>query len=219
MSRVCDVILSLLALCLFMPVLLPIALLLRLTGEGEIFYLQERVGKNQKIFKVIKLATMLKDSANLGHGAITVTSDPRVLPVGKFLRKSKINELPQIWNVLIGDMSVVGPRPLMLKQFNSYSERDREIISMMRPGLTGAGSIVFRNEEEYFEGSSDPDQVYRDLIAPAKALLEIWYFNNRSMALYFKLIATTVVAIFKPGRQLDRFLDDKTLMELKNKQK
>lgn len=215
-SRIIDFTLSLVAVSFLMPVVLPLALLLRLTGEGEVFYLQERIGRKGKIFRVVKFATMVKDSPNIGHGAITVTDDPRVLPVGKFLRRSKINELPQLWNVLVGEMSFVGPRPLMPKQFEFYSEREREIIMSMRPGLTGAGSIVFRNEEKYFDSSSDPDKIYRDVIAPGKALLEIWYFKNKSIVLYFKLIVITAIAIFKSDEIYDGFLDSGTATELRN---
>ena len=118
MTRVCDIFFSALALVFLSPLLIPIALLLRFTGEGEVFFVQERVGLNQQTFGLLKFATMLKDSANIGSGTITVRNDPRVLPVGKVLRKTKINELPQLLNILRGDMSVIGPRPLTRNHFN-----------------------------------------------------------------------------------------------------
>lgn len=214
--RTLDILFSVMAIFLLFPILLPVIILLRFTGEGEVFYLQERVGRNGNIFKVIKFATMLKNSPNLGHGAITVIADPRVLPVGKILRKTKINELPQLINILKGDMSFVGPRPLMLKQFEFYGAREKQIISEMRPGLTGAGSIIFRDEEKYFDGMIDPDEVYRKIIAPGKALIECWYYNNRSIGLYFKLIILTAVAVLNSSIHLDHFLDDKTSAELRN---
>jgi lipopolysaccharide/colanic/teichoic acid biosynthesis glycosyltransferase len=117
MLRVLDFGFSAIALLVLMPLLLPVCILLRFTGEGEVFYAQTRIGLNGKTFKLLKFATMLKNSPQIGAGAITVTNDPRVLPIGRFLRKTKINELPQILNILLGDMSIVGPRPLMPQQF------------------------------------------------------------------------------------------------------
>lgn len=162
-----------------------------LTGEREVLYLQKRVGRGKKTFYVIKFVTMLKNSPYLGSGAITLQNDPRVLPIGGFLRKTKLNELPQLFNILKGDMSLVGPRPLMLKQFNLYDKNVQAVISDMRPGLTGLGSIAFRDEEQFFVGGVDPDIVYRNKIAPTKALLETWFYNNRSVFIYVKLIMFT----------------------------
>ena len=115
MERFFDVFLSSIALIFLSPLLLPIIIILKLTGEGEVFFMQERIGRNGRLFKLIKFATMLKNSPNLGTGTVTMKHDPRILPVGKFLRKTKINELPQLLNILLGDMSVVGPRLLQLK--------------------------------------------------------------------------------------------------------
>ena len=113
MQRLLDVFLSGIAIILLGPILAPIACVLKITGEGEVFYKQARVGKGGSSFGLIKFATMLKDSPSIGTGEITIKNDPRVLPLGKFLRKSKINELPQLWNIFIGDMSIVGPRPMV----------------------------------------------------------------------------------------------------------
>ena len=112
MQRLFDILFSAVALCVLLPMLAFIAFFLRLTGEGEVFYRQWRVGKNDEPFELLKFATMLKDSPNLGTGTITQKNDPRVLPMGGFLRKMKLNEVPQLWNIFVGDMSVVGPRPL-----------------------------------------------------------------------------------------------------------
>ena len=136
MQRFFDMLLSGLALLVLAPLLLVIAMLLRLTGEGEIFFLQERVGKAGKPFKLIKFATMLKNSPNIGTGTVTMKDDPRVLPMGKFLRKTKINEIPQLFNIFLGDMSIVGPRPLPVdetKRINDASHRRRLSV---KPGLT-----------------------------------------------------------------------------------
>jgi lipopolysaccharide/colanic/teichoic acid biosynthesis glycosyltransferase len=122
--------------------------------------LQERVGKGGTSFKLFKLATMLKDSPNIGSGEITVKNDPRVLPLGRFLRKSKINELPQLWNILSGDMSVVGPRPMVADTYAHYSQEAQDILNSVRPGLTGLGSIIFRDEESFLDQRDDPVSFY-----------------------------------------------------------
>ena len=146
MDRFFDIFFSGIAILLLSPLLVPIAILLRLTGEGEVFFLQDRIGKDGKIFKLFKFATMLKNSPNIGTGTVTMKEDPRVLPVGKFLRKTKINELPQLLNIFFGDMSVIGPRPLTTETFAAYSENTQSLIGLVRPGLSGLGSIIFRGE-------------------------------------------------------------------------
>ena len=128
MDRFFDIIFSIFALLVFLPIFIIIILILKFTGEGEVFFLQERIGKGGKIFKLLKFATMLKDSPNIGTGTVTMKNDSRILPVGKFLRKTKINELPQLLNILFGDMSVIGPRPLTPQTFKSYSFNIQETI-------------------------------------------------------------------------------------------
>ena len=142
MERFFDLVFSSLALVILSPLLFPIIVILRLSGEGEIFFLQDRVGKNGKVFKLFKFATMLKDSPNIGSGTLTIKNDPRILPVGKLLRKTKINELPQLLNIFFGDMSLIGPRPLAIQNFNSYSKEIQNTITLVRPGLSGIGSII-----------------------------------------------------------------------------
>lgn len=132
-----DLIIAFIALLIFSPLLIPIMIILKLTGEGEVFYLQERVGKNNKPFDIWKFATMVKNSPSLGTGDVTIKNDPRVLPFGQWLRKTKINELPQILNVLFGSMSIVGARPLMSQSFNQYSDEVKEVIYNTPPGITG----------------------------------------------------------------------------------
>ena len=216
MIRLFDILFSGLALTILAPLLLPVCIILRLTGEGEIFYLQQRVGRNGKMFGLLKFATMMKNSPQIGSGAITVANDPRVLPVGRFLRKTKINELPQIINILRGDMSLVGPRPLMKKQFGFYSENAQERIMSVRPGLTGVGSLIFRDEERFFDGSSNPDQIYMQIISPAKQMLELWYIERAGLLLYFQLIILTAISVVVPrfdasfvlSREIRKKLDD-----------
>jgi len=155
MPRIIDILLAVLTLLVLLPLFVPIIIILLLTGEHKVFYLQNRVGYNNKNFRIIKFATMLVNSANMGSGSLTLKNDPRVLPFGTFLRKTKINELPQILNIIIGDLSIVGPRPQMLVDFEKYSEEVQQKIYQVRPGLTGIGSIVFRDEESLISEASE----------------------------------------------------------------
>ncbi len=216
LTRFFDILICIIAIIFLLPIFLLVSLILRFTGENEVFYLQERVGREKNTFFVYKFATMLKNSPNIGAGAITLRGDPRVLPFGKFLRKTKINELPQLLNILKGDMSLVGPRPLMKKQFNFYDKKDQNLISLMRPGLTGVASIVFRDEEKYFNNKTDPDKIYRKKIAPSKAILESWFYNNRTLWLYFKLIFLTIIAVLIPTKDFLKILDDETKEKLRD---
>ena len=199
MKRFLDVFLSFLALVVLAPFLLPVVVILRFTGEGEIFYIQERVGRGGKSFGLYKFATMLKNSPNIGAGEITVREDPRVLPFGKFLRKTKLNELPQLWNIFIGDMSVVGPRPMVLNTYAHYPEQAREKLNTVRPGLTGIGSIVFRDEERYLVDLDEPIEFYRENIIPYKSDLEIWFVKNNTLWLYIKIIFVTAWVVIFPS--------------------
>lgn len=205
MKRLLDVVLSLLALMVLMPFLIPVIIILRLTGEGEIFYIQERAGRGGETFGLYKFATMLKDSPKIGAGEITVHGDFRVLPFGKFLRKTKLNELPQLWNILIGDMSVVGPRPMVLNTYAYYSDASRHKLDTIRPGLTGIGSIIFRDEERLLTDCENPMQFYRDHIIPYKSELELWFIKNNSLWLYIKIIFVTAwVVVFPSSNIVDK---------------
>lgn len=199
MRRFLDIFFSSIAILFFLPLLIPVMVILKLTGEHYIFYTQERIGKNEKPFKVLKFATMLKDSPNMDGANVTKRNDPRVLPFGKFLRKTKINELPQLFNIWLGQMSVVGPRPLTKDQYFNYSDEQRQYISMLTPGLTGIGSIVFRDEETIMEKSGmDYNLIHDTIIAEYKGDLENWYFNNQSVFIYIKIICYTVIAVLNP---------------------
>ena len=201
MERFFDVLFSSLALLVLFPLLLPIVLILKLSGEGEIFFLQERIGKGGDVFKLFKFATMLKDSPNIGTGTVTMRGDPRVLPVGKFLRKTKVNELPQLLNIFFGDMSVIGPRPLTPKTFNSYALNTQAIVKKVRPGLSGVGSIIFRDEEEIMQGASASVDFYDNVIAPYKGSLEEWFVSNKSLYIYFLAIFITAwTVVFPPTK-------------------
>jgi lipopolysaccharide/colanic/teichoic acid biosynthesis glycosyltransferase len=141
---------------------------------------------------------MLKNSPGIGTGSITLRNDPRVTKVGKFLRKTKINELPQLINVLIGNMSFVGPRPQMKVDFDIYTDTVKEAISQMKPGITGLGSIFFRDEEEDLSNAMDPRAYYVDVIAPRKGSLEVWYLNHFSFMTDMKLLLLTLIVIVFP---------------------
>lgn len=207
MKRIIDIVLSLIALLILSPLLVPIAIILRFSGEGEIFYRQQRIGRKGQPFGLYKFATMLKESPNIGTGTHTTKNDPRVLPVGGFLRKTKINELPQLLNILLGDMSIIGPRPTVQAHFALYPEAARREIEKVRPGLSGIGSIVFRDEETIL--STSPlgyKKCYDEVIAPYKATLEQWYVTHQSVLLDFLLIGITVWVVLFPSSRIHRSL-------------
>ena len=203
-KRLLDLIVSMVALILLLPIFILIIILLRFTAEGEVFYFQERVGLNNSRFQIWKFATMLKNSMNMGTGSITLQNDFRVTFIGKFLRKTKINELPQIINILKGDISLVGPRPLVTKTFKAYSEDIQSKIYNVKPGLTGIGSVIYRDEEFLISSveDEDPHEFYKRVIAPHKGELEIWYQNNKSFFLDLQLIFMTAWVILFPKSKL-----------------
>lgn len=206
MQRFLDIVLSGLALLMLSPLLLLVVLILRLTGEGEVFFRQSRVGLHGKPFGLLKFATMLKNSPNVGTGTVTVKDDPRVLPFGRFLRKTKLNELPQLLNILKGDMSIIGPRPQTRRCFDAFPRASQAEIVKVRPGLSGVGSIVFRNEEELMHASREPERFYDEVIMPYKGKLEEWYVANQGLNIYmFSILATAWVVLF-PETQLVRRL-------------
>ncbi|PCH99250.1 MAG: lipid carrier--UDP-N-acetylgalactosaminyltransferase [Bacteroidetes bacterium] len=203
LKRIFDLALSCLLILFLFPLLLPLLILLKLTGEGHVFYLQQRVGYRNKRFNVWKFATMLKDSPNMTGGMITVRDDPRLTPMGKYLRKSKVNELPQLINVVIGDMSFVGPRPLAEQTFAAYTEEVQDTIYNCKPGITGIGSIVFRDEENLISNSNmDAKEFYQKYISPYKGELEQWYQSNLSTLLDFKILFLTAWVIVFPNSNL-----------------
>lgn len=205
-KRIFDIVSSSIVCIVLAPFLLPIVILLRLTSEGEVFYRQERIGLNKQPFNIFKFATMLKNSSKMVGGIITVENDPRVTFMGRFLRKSKINELPQLLNIIIGDMSVVGPRPVMKASFEAYPLKIQEVIYNVKPGLTGIGSIIFRDEENLIsnikKNGGDFWDFYKNTIYPFKGEVEIWYQNNKSFFLDIKLIFITLWVIFFPNSKI-----------------
>jgi lipopolysaccharide/colanic/teichoic acid biosynthesis glycosyltransferase len=201
LKRILDILLASLALILLSPVFIVVIIVLLVAGEHEVFYFQKRVGFKNKAFDIWKFATMQKNSPNIGTGEITLRNDPRVTAFGRFLRKSKINELPQIINVLKGDMSIVGPRPLMQVSFNLYSDNVKKQIYNTRPGITGIGSLIFRDEEKLISEAPDPRVMY-DSIYPYKGELELWYLKNQSTFTDIKIIFLTAWSIIFPANNL-----------------
>jgi len=206
-KRLIDVFLTFLVLIILSPVLIVISVILLLSGEHQIIYFQKRIGINLKLFSIWKFTTMLKNSEKMGHGLLTIREDPRVLPFGKFLRKTKINEIPQLINIIIGDMSIVGPRPLI---YNPYLGDMGERIYLNRPGLTGIGSIIFRDEEHLLSKTKlNKKDFYDNHISPYKGELELWYQKNLSFWTDIKLIFCTawIVIVHKSTLPLKIFND------------
>lgn len=202
-KRIVDVILALIGITVLLPLFIPVIIILLLTGEHEVFYLQNRVGHKNVTFKIWKFATMVKNSSKMGTGSLTVRNDPRVLPFGRFLRKTKINEFPQLVNVLLGSMSFVGARPQMRVDFDTFPPDVQASIYNTRPGITGVGSIVFRDEEKWIsEAPGDKHVYYREHIAPYKGLVEMWYQEHVSFSTDMVLILITAWVILAPESNL-----------------
>jgi len=207
MTRFLDILISFFSLLFLFPFMLPIVIALKLTGEHDVFYLQTRVGKGGRDFKVFKFATMLRNSPSLAGGVLTQKNDPRLLPLGPFLRKTKINELPQLINILIGEMSFVGPRPQARKHYELYTFQVKDAINQVRPGLTGVGSLIFRDEETLLDRvHGDRDKFHDEIITPYKGELEIWYCKNQSTEKYALLILLTALAVTFPKNRLHRLI-------------
>lgn len=202
MIRFFDIFFSFISILILLPLFALCAVILRMTGEGEIFYKQMRIGKGGKNFYLYKFATMIKNSTEIGTGTITIKDDPRVLPIGKILRKTKINELPQLINIIKGDMSIIGPRPLTPETFSFYEEDAKIIIKSVKPGLSGIGSIVFSNEENILENEATSRKFYKQVVSKYKARLEVWFVDKRSNFVYFSLIFLTVIVMLSKNNKL-----------------
>ena len=207
--RFFDILLALIALLVLAPILIIVMIILRFSGEKEIFFRQKRIGQNGEKFIIFKFATMLKESPNMGTGTITSKDDPRILPVGRILRKTKINELPQLFNILNGSMSIIGPRPHAETDLKGVDPEILNLVLQLKPGLSGAASLIFRNEERLLQSFEEPRQFYDMEIAPYKADIEHWYYDNRNFLLYWKLIILTLLSLVFNEHALVRvFLKD-----------
>ena len=193
MKRAFDVVFSLAGLIVTGPLLLFCALLVKLESRGPAFYLGERVGLNGKKFHIRKFRSMVVDAESMGPST-TAHGDPRVTKVGSFLRKNKLDELPQLMNVLLGEMSFVGPRPQVQWAVDLYSAEELDLLTV-RPGITDFASLVFRNEGELLRGSADPDRDYLEKIAPEKIRLGLLYVRTHNLWIDIRVIVATVAAI------------------------
>lgn len=194
LKRAFDILFALALLLLLFPLLLLFALAVAFTSPGGAFFRQTRVGKEGLPFRLLKFRTMRPGSE--AQGQLTIGGrDPRITGVGYFLRKTKLDELPQLWNVLIGDMSVVGPRPEVPKYVDMYSMEDRAILSV-RPGITGLASINYIDENEMLARAEDPERAYIEEVMPAKLALDLKYVKERSFGLDLRIILSTVGKVF-----------------------
>jgi len=191
--RAIDAAAASLGLVALSPVLLGIALAIATDSRGPILFRQERVGKRGKAFKILKFRSMRPDAERVG-GQLTVGTDPRVTRVGHFLRAWKLDELPQLWNVLVGDMSLVGPRPEVPRYVALYSQQQRRVLEV-RPGITDPASIAFRDESETMAGHPDPERLYVETILPEKLRLNLAYLERRTVLTDLALILTTLRAV------------------------
>ncbi len=196
--RFFDMFFSGIFLIILSPLFTLIIVLLKFTGEGEIFFFQERVGKDRKMFNLFKFVTMIKDSPKLGSGTVTMKNDPRVLPLGKVLRKFKLNELPQLLNVFLGSMSLIGPRPQAIDCFEIFPQESKKEIVKVKPGLSGIGPIVFRDEENILQESKGTIEFYNKEIGPYKGQVEAWYVKKQSLRINLFLIILTIWVIVLP---------------------
>lgn len=192
-KRAFDMVCSLLGLIVLSPLLVVVSLLVAVTSPGGVFFRQERIGKDGKPFRIFKFRSMRKDNAGL---KITTGNDSRITPVGRFLRKSKIDELPQLINVLVGDMSFVGPRPEVADYVDLYTPYQRQVL-LVRPGITGLASIRFRNENDLLTASDDPNRTYIEEIMPRKIDLDLEYIPHASVLYDIKLIFQTFAVVIK----------------------
>jgi lipopolysaccharide/colanic/teichoic acid biosynthesis glycosyltransferase len=194
-KRIFDFLVSLFGLIIFSPLFLIIAILIKLDSEGPVFYRGERIGKDGKPFRIFKFRTMVKDAEKMG-GPSTSADDPRLTKIGKFLRKYKLDELPQLINVLKGEMSLVGPRPEVKIYVDMLKPEEKEIILSVKPGMTDLASLWDFHEEEVLKGSKDPEKTYLEKIRPKKVQLQIEYVKNRSFLLDLKIILKTILKLF-----------------------
>jgi len=194
-KRFFDIVFSFCGLLIFSPVLLTFIFLIWINDKGNPLYSACRVGKDNKTFRMIKLRSMVLNADKTGVSS-TSSNDNRITPIGAIIRKYKLDELMQLWNVLTGDMSLVGPRPNVESETRNYTKVEKKLLSE-KPGITDFASIVFSDEGEILKNSSNPDLDYNRLIRPWKSRLGIFYIENKSVMIDLKIIFFTVVAIFK----------------------
>jgi len=199
-KRLFDISVSLFGLALTSPIQLPAIIAIWMQDFHSPFYIPWRVGKDSELFKMVKLRSMVVRADHTGVDSTSAT-DPRITSVGRFIRRFKLDELSQLWNVLKGDMSLVGPRPNVQRETDLYTAEEKRLLSI-KPGITDIASIVFSDENVILKDSQDPDLDYNQLIRPWKSRLGLFYVEKRSLPLDLKLIYLTAVAIFSRERAL-----------------
>jgi lipopolysaccharide/colanic/teichoic acid biosynthesis glycosyltransferase len=195
LKRLFDIVLSLPGLLLLLPLFAAVAILIGQEGPGEVFYRGLRSGRFGKPFRIFKFRTMVANADRIG-GPSSSADDPRITRIGAFLRRFKLDELPQLMNVLRGEMSLVGPRPEVMEEVLLYTSEERRLLDV-RPGITDWASIRFRHEGEILRGSADPHQTYREIIRPEKIRLGLEYVHRHSVPVDCKIIALTLKALFE----------------------
>jgi lipopolysaccharide/colanic/teichoic acid biosynthesis glycosyltransferase len=193
MKRMVDVLFAGVGLLLAAPILIPVIVLIWRQDYASPFYIAPRVGRGGKLFKMVKLRSMVVNADRSGVDS-TAGSDSRITPIGHFVRRYKLDELTQLWNVLIGDMSLVGPRPNVKRETDLYTAKELKLLEV-KPGITDFSSIVFSDEADILKDKSDPDIAYNQLIRPWKSRLGIFYVERRSLLLDLRLIALTALAL------------------------
>jgi lipopolysaccharide/colanic/teichoic acid biosynthesis glycosyltransferase len=201
MKRTFDFILAFIGLILSSPILLPVIFLVWIQDWHSPFYIAPRVGKDEKPFKMLKLRSMIVNADKSGVDS-TSSNDKRITGVGKFIRKYKLDELSQLWNVLIGDMSLVGPRPNVKRETDLYTIEEKKLLTV-KPGITDFSSIVFSDEGDILKDQNEPDIAYNQLIRPGKSMLGIFYVENRTFMIDIKLIYLTIIAIISKEKALN----------------
>jgi lipopolysaccharide/colanic/teichoic acid biosynthesis glycosyltransferase len=189
-KRMMDAVCSALGLLVLLPLFAVVALCIKATSRGAVFYRQMRIGRNGRPFRIVKFRSM-DDLASRMPAGITVSGDKRVTKVGRILRRHKVDELPQLWNVLRGEMSLVGPRPELPKYVASYSPNQMSVL-VVRPGITDPASLIYRHEEEILLRHENPEQVYRDRILPDKLARNLSYIQNISFRSDLRIILATI---------------------------
>ncbi|HET8924046.1 MAG TPA: sugar transferase [Candidatus Acidoferrum sp.] len=194
-KRWLDIVCSFAGLIVLSPIFLLVALAVKLTSNGPIFFRQTRVGQFGDLFRILKFRTMRVENA-VGASLITASGDPRITPVGRFLRKTKIDELPQLMNVLLGEMSLVGPRPEVSKYVAIYSESQR-LVLLIQPGITGLAAMNNAQEDELLAAQQDKERFYRAVLLPAKVAIDMAYCKNVRFTEDLRIIFATFVKIFR----------------------
>lgn len=196
LKRLSDIIFSSLGLAITAPLLIVIAAFIKTTSKGPVFFRGQRIGREGKPFRIFKFRTMIEDAEKLG-GPSTASDDPRLTKIGNFLKKYQLDELPQLINVLMGEMSLVGPRPEVKMYIDMMTDEERETILSVLPGMTDLASLWDFHEGEVLKGSPDPEKTYQEKIRPTKLKLQMEYVKNRSFLLDLKIIIRTIIKVFK----------------------